>query len=114
MGQPPIDAPCSPTPRKFSEKVAKEEGTGARAGSASSATSSSTERSVRRGAGLSAHWRSGLINGGVGLAVGELNLFTQPTRLKGLLENAKDAARPHVVLVPLIGKVNGAAVAVAF
>lgn len=33
------------------------------------------------------HWQSGLISGGIGIVIGELNLLTQPANLDGVLDD---------------------------
>lgn len=53
------------------------------------------------------HWEAGLIGGGVGLAVGELNLWTQPTQLENKLGR-------HVRVVPVIGHANGVSLVIDF
>ena len=53
------------------------------------------------------HWEAGFIGAGIGLAVGELNLWTQPTHLQNKLSH-------HIQVVPMIGDVRGAAISVTF
>jgi hypothetical protein len=63
--------------------------------------------------GLGYHrWTDGAISAGIGLAVGELNLWTQPTHLKGALERYHrlgSSAPPgaSLALAPLEGNVSG-------
>jgi hypothetical protein len=62
--------------------------------------------------GLGYHqWRAGLITGGIGLAIGELNLWTQPTRLG---DELKAYRAPVVRFFPLLGEVRGAGLALSF
>ena len=57
------------------------------------------------------HWKAGFIGAGIGLAVGELNLWTQPTHLQSILDHRQV---PRIRVVPMAGAVNGAAVAITF
>jgi hypothetical protein len=55
------------------------------------------------------HWQTALISGGVGIAVGELNLLTQPTNLLRLYEHHQD-----IELIPLVGDMKGVGLALRF
>jgi hypothetical protein len=57
------------------------------------------------------HWQAGFIGAGIGLAVGELNLWTQPTHLRSILDHREP---PAVRVVPLWGAMNGAALSISF
>jgi hypothetical protein len=57
------------------------------------------------------HWQSAFIGAGIGLAVGELTLWTQPGNLQNLL---KQHQLRQIQLIPLVGPVNGLGVAIAF
>jgi hypothetical protein len=62
--------------------------------------------------GLGFHrWQTGFISAGVGLAVGELTLWSQPT---GLPRALNGAMTPQIHPVPIVGTVNGIGVAGAF
>lgn len=56
-------------------------------------------------------WKVGLLTGGIGLAIGELNLWTQPTRLSDELRAYR---APVVRFFPLLGEVKGAGLAASF
>jgi hypothetical protein len=57
------------------------------------------------------HWQSAFIGAGIGLAVGELTLWTQPAHLKNVL---KEHQQRQIQLIPLVGPVNGLGVVMAF
>jgi hypothetical protein len=57
------------------------------------------------------HWQSAFIGAGIGLAVGELTLWTQPAHLKNVL---KEHQQRQIQLIPLVGRVNGLGVAISF
>lgn len=57
------------------------------------------------------HWQAGLISGGVGIAIGEVNLISQPTKL-GLVSEPEP---PAVRVVPIVSReLNGAGLVVIF
>jgi hypothetical protein len=57
------------------------------------------------------HWQSAFIGAGIGLAVGELTLWTQPAHLRNVLREHEER---KIQLIPLVGPVNGLGVAIAF
>jgi hypothetical protein len=55
------------------------------------------------------HWKAGLISGGIGIIIGEINLLSQPTNLWRVAEP------PPVRLVPIVGPdMQGAGLVVRF
>lgn len=89
------------------ERVAKEEGTGKSWVGHAGNIAFNVGLLLVLGLGFG-HWRQGLISAGIGAAVGELNLLTQPTNLHRAREG------PTVMLVPQLGERTGAALVMAF
>jgi hypothetical protein len=56
-------------------------------------------------------WEAGLVGGAIGMALGELNLLTEPTHLQQALEGPPTT---QIRLVPFAGAVNGAGLVINF
>jgi hypothetical protein len=56
-------------------------------------------------------WQAGFVGGAIGLALGELNLLTEPTHLQEALEGAPST---HIRIVPMAGAINGAGLVIDF